>query len=188
MPVARLQTRTLNGFEMKKVKNLEKPILYSENQRFRQIWIWAIIAIPVVISFYALIYQTFLGNHFGNPPMPDALVILFAALIGVALPISFYLTELRTRITDEGIFVKFFPIHRKWLFFSWNDVDKYEKVKYRPLLEYGGWGIRIGIHGKAYNVSGNMGILFTFVSGKRLLIGTQRPDEFDRALQEIKRG
>ena len=174
---------------MKKVKLIEKQAIYSENQRFRQFWIWFIIAIPVLTSFYALICQTILGKQFGNPPMPDALILLFFLLLGLALPISFYFTELRTRITDEGIFVKFFPIHQKWQHFSCDEIDKYEKIEYRPILEYGGWGIRIGIHGKAYNVSGNRGIRLVFSTGKRLLIGTQRPDDFERTINELmKRG
>jgi hypothetical protein len=85
--------------------------------------------------------------------------------------------------------VKFFPIHQKWYHFSWDEIDKYEKIEYRPILEYGGWGIRIGIHGKAYNVSGNRGIRLVFSTGKRLLIGTQRPDDFERTINELmKRG
>jgi hypothetical protein len=40
-------------------------------------------------------------------------------------------------------------------------------------MEYGGWGIKYGKMGKAYNVSGNRGVQLEFTDGKRLLIGSQ---------------
>lgn len=166
---------------MKKVKLIENQVIFSENQRFRQFWLWTIIAISVLTSYYALFYQT-------NPQMTDALVLFLFLLIGLSLTLSFYFTELRTRITEEGIYVKFFPFHLKWQYFQWNEIKEFEKKKYRPILEYGGWGIRNGIHGKAYNVSGNMGIQLMFIDGKRLLIGTQKPDDFERTINELKRG
>jgi TATA-box binding protein (TBP) (component of TFIID and TFIIIB) len=51
------------------------------------------------------------------------------------------------------------------------------------MLEYGGWGIRCGWHGKkVYNISGNRGVQLVFKNGKRLLIGSQKPDDFANAL------
>ena len=173
---------------MQKVNAIEKPIVFAENQRFRQIWLWVVIMIPVFTSLYTLIYQTILGNDFGNHPMPDPLVILFAILFGFALPFFFYLMELRTRVTSDGIYIRFYPIHKKWLFLSLNELMKFEKTEYRPILEYGGWGIRMGKHGKAYNISGNMGIRFSLSSDKGLLVGTQKADEFENALENIKSG
>ena len=173
---------------MKKSKNIEGPVIFSENQRFRQVWLWVILAIPVVVFWYAFVHQIILGNQFGNRPMPDSMTILFVLIFGLVLPISFYVTELRTRVTNEGVYVKFIPIHQSWIHFSPIDINKYEKVHYRPILDYGGWGIRFGIHGKAYSVSGTMGIKLTLSGGERLLVGTQKADEFERALQKLRKG
>lgn len=172
---------------MKKMKNIEKQILFTENQRFRQIWLWIIFIISVMMSLYSIIDPAVSGKRSGNPPIPDYSTILLVLLFSFIFPILFFFTELRIRITSDGIYVKFFPIHTRWLLFSPNEIEKFEKKKYQPLLEYGGWGIRFGKNGKAYNVSGNMGILLTLSNGKRLLIGTQKPDEFERAIQEMKK-
>ena len=53
---------------------------------------------------------------------------------------------------------------------------------YNPIRDYGGWGIRWGTKGKAYNVSGNRGLYLEFSDGKQLLIGLQKPEEFVEAL------
>ncbi|MHC4187375.1 MAG: hypothetical protein ACYSRQ_04200 [Planctomycetota bacterium] len=58
---------------------------------------------------------------------------------------------------------------------------------YRPIKEYGGWGIRYGFgeSGKAYNVKGNQGLQLVFENGKRLLIGTQKPKRLLEAVNSI---
>jgi hypothetical protein len=170
---------------MKKIKSIEKQILFIENQRFRQIWVRVFIIIPLAIALYALFYNTIPGNHSANYQIPESTVILFIILFGIALPVLFYIAELRVRITSDGIYVKFFPFQLSWLFFPLSDIRNFEKIQYRPLRDYGGWGIRYGLHGKAYNVYGNMGIRFTFSNGKKLLIGSQKPDEFESVLQKI---
>jgi hypothetical protein len=173
---------------MQKIQTIEKPVIFFENQRFRQIWLWLLIMVAVISSFFTFILQIILGNDLGNRPMPDPLVFLIVLLFGIGLPVFFYLIELRTRITGHGIYLKFFPIHQKWRFIPLGDVMKFEKTTYHPIREYGGWGIRLGIHGKAYNISGNRGIRFTLSNGKELLIGTQKADEFENALENIKSG
>lgn len=40
--------------------------------------------------------------------------------------------------------------------------------------DYGGWGIRYGRKGKAFNVFGSRGLQLEFTNGKRLLIGSQK--------------
>jgi TATA-box binding protein (TBP) (component of TFIID and TFIIIB) len=40
-------------------------------------------------------------------------------------------------------------------------------------------------HGKAYNVSGNQGVQLFFTNGKKLLIGTQKPEEITAILKQI---
>ena len=63
------------------------------------------------------------------------------------------------------------------------DITHFEARTYRPIREYGGWGVRRGAGGMAYNVSGNRGVEFRLADGKSLLIGSQRPEELALALQ-----
>jgi hypothetical protein len=67
-------------------------------------------------------------------------------------------------------------------------IVRWEARTYRPILEYGGWGIRYSPFAKgwAYNVSGNQGVQLELASGKRILIGPQRAEELARAVGEAK--
>ncbi len=62
------------------------------------------------------------------------------------------------------------------------DLKGYEVLTYSPIKDYGGWGIRYGRGGKAYNVRGNRGVQLQLANGQRLLIGSQRPEELSNAL------
>lgn len=49
--------------------------------------------------------------------------------------------------------IKFIPFHKSRLI-DWNEIEKLEVVKYDPIGDYGGWGIKSKKGKKAYNVSG----------------------------------
>ncbi|MBK8703741.1 MAG: hypothetical protein IPN33_08970 [Saprospiraceae bacterium] len=61
--------------------------------------------------------------------------------------------------------------------------------QYKPIAEFGGWGLRYSMSGKgrALNVSGNMGLQLEFKDGKKLLIGTQKPKEIELVLTNLGR-
>jgi hypothetical protein len=108
-------------------------------------------------------------------------VLLFLFLFNLL----FYFLKLETQITQEGIYIRFFPFHQKFKYFDWRFVNKSYLRKYKPLLEYGGWGIRYGFSGKAYNVSGNDGLQLEYGESKRLLIGTKKPEELKTLLRHL---
>ena len=56
-------------------------------------------------------------------------------------------------------------------------IKSYEIRKYRPIREYGGWGIRFNRHGKAYTVKGTLGLQMELTNGEKILIGTENPDK-----------
>lgn len=58
--------------------------------------------------------------------------------------------------------------------------------EYKPILEYGGYGIRYSFSGKAYNVRGKMGLQLKFKDGGKLLIGTQKMEEMEDILKRWK--
>jgi hypothetical protein len=62
-------------------------------------------------------------------------------------------------------------------------IVKVEAQRYRPILDYGGWGVRGIAPVKAFNVSGNRGVLLSLSNGQYLMIGSQRSDQLAAALQ-----
>jgi hypothetical protein len=157
--------------------------LYREVQHFRQVWIWAMIIAIAGLMWYGSLIQLLLHRPFGTRPMSDSLLFIFWLLCGIGLPAFFYYARLITEVRHDGIYLRYVPVHRSFRKIAFNELKRYEVRTYRPIIEYGGWGIRYGPKGKAYNVSGNRGLQLELISGKRLLIGSQQPEEFLRAVQ-----
>jgi len=159
-------------------------IHFEEKQKFTQIWIILLLVIPILITVWGFIQQVIMGIPFGNNPAPDWAFILIFAFIG-ALTGLFLSMNLQTSIDKTGIQYRFFPFQTKTKLISWDEVDKVYVRKYRPIAEYSGWGIRYGKNGKALNTSGNKGMQIILSNGKKLLIGTQRPDELQQVLFQL---
>ncbi|MDL2239542.1 hypothetical protein LJC25_02980 [Bacteroidales bacterium OttesenSCG-928-K03] len=157
-------------------------ILFEEKQYFRQWWLF-IMLLPIVgIFVYGLIKQIFFDIPFGNNPMSDLGLIISSILIIIICLMMFFI-GLETRITNYGIYIKFFPFNSNFKFFPWDDIASHEVIKYKPIRDYGGWGIRGSGKNKAYNVSGNYGLMLKFYNGNKLLIGTNKPDELKNQLK-----
>lgn len=150
------------------------------------------IAAAVMIGFfaYAMYRQLLLGEPFGDRPMSDPVLIafsLFYILLGAAL-IAMYVTgRLTTEVRPDGIHFRFTPFHRKFNPIRIEEIQKYEAKTYRPIRDYGGWGIKVGRKGRAYNVKGNRGVYFELKNGRRVLIGSQKPEVFVDAIDSISR-
>lgn len=160
-------------------------ILFEEKQKPKQFWIWALLIVVCSMPLYGLYSQMVLGKPFGNNPMSNSgLVLLFCFLLLTAV---FVLNiTLRTKICKDGIYVKMFPFHAKFKVYHKESLAEAYVRKYQPVKEYGGWGLRYGFkNGIAFNVSGNMGLQLELKSGKKILIGSNKPKELEHALTQF---
>lgn len=165
---------------------MEQNYIFEEQQRFRQWWLWLIILGINGLLIYGFVQQVIVGKPFGEQPMSDTGITL-SAVLSLALTLFSLSIRLETRITRDGIAVRFFPLHFKYKEYAWGTFSKSYVRKYAPLSEYGGWGLRFGMsgQGKAYNVSGNKGLQLEFTNQKKLLIGTRKPEELSVVLNKI---
>ena len=132
---------------------------------------------------YGLVQQLVFHRPFGDNPASDtemawsggAVIVLNALMLWLM-----YRMELEVRVDVDALHVRFFPFIRRR--FAYADIRSAEARVYSPLGEYGGWGIRFGRAGKAYNVSGNEGVLVETIKGDRVMIGSQRAKELEAAI------
>ncbi|RZJ81404.1 MAG: hypothetical protein EOO47_04415 [Flavobacterium sp.] len=167
---------------------MNNKIFFTERQKFRQWWL-GLILLAINVLFLFGIYKQVIGKEqFGNNPMSNTGLLISA---GITLLLTFVMLNFRldTLIKDDGIYVRFFPFHLSFKYYSWQSLTKTYVRTYSPIAEYGGWGLRMGLFGKgmAYNVSGNKGLQLEFSNGKKLLIGTNKPEEITAILINIER-
>ncbi|MBC7381575.1 MAG: hypothetical protein H7296_01110 [Bacteroidia bacterium] len=152
---------------------------YTETQRFNQPWLKIIFLIPVLTVLSGIIW--------GEPKKSETLYLVVSFAIMGAVAALLYFTSLHTRIDETGIKVRFAPYQRRFYFVAWHELNSVEIRKYKPLMEYGGWGLRYSFsNGKAFNVRGNLGLQLQLKSGKKFLIGTQNDVRLSNYLSELK--
>lgn len=166
------------------LKHMVAKILFSERQRFTQWWLWAILIFAAAVPFFALYHEMQKPEAFADGATNAGIVLSFVVIL--PLVFLFMFIKLETQITESGVAVKLFPLHLKFRQFPWSEMEQIYVRKYSPIGEFGGWGLRYGFGGLAYNIAGNQGVQIVFKSGKKLLIGTQKPEEAARALERAR--
>ena len=155
----------------------QKPLFY-EKQRFNQWWLWAIIIIGLLIGSYSF-YNQFVEG------LISMKIILLYILFELGILLLFITLRLETTITKDEVQVLFFPFHLKKRTYPFSSIKKMEVITYSPIADYGGWGVRISFNGKAFNVRGDKGLKLYFDDRKPLLIGTQKPEELQKCLEQL---
>lgn len=152
--------------------------LFYEKQKFNQKWLWTIIILANTAGIYAFYQEYQKGN----------LAIEFFighCIFIVTFILLFYFMSLETTVTREAITITYFPFHLKKRIYPFTEIKHLEVVKYNPIGDYGGWGVRLSSKGKAFNVRGDYGLKLYFANRKPLLIGTQKPEELKKILEPL---
>lgn len=148
--------------------------IFEEKQWFDQWWLWALFLFCFGALFIRPVKLFLSGESFSLDTMEPGFWIGLTVM-SLVIPV-FRLLLLHTEIDDSGISYQFSPFHRSKKRIRWDEVKNCYTRKYQPILEYGGWGLRMGPKGSAYNVKGNFGVQIEFKNGEKLLIGTQNPE------------
>jgi hypothetical protein len=156
--------------------------VYKEEQRFRQSWVWGIVLVVAALGWWSFIQQIVLGRPFGENPAPDWGVWLLWLFIGVGLPVLFVFIRLVLEVTVDAVIIRYRPLKKRRIPLA--DIDQAKVRTYNAIKEYGGWGIKgWSFRNVAYNVSGDRGVELTLRDGRRVMLGSQRPEELAQAIE-----
>jgi hypothetical protein len=133
---------------------------------------------PALIVGYGLYRSVWL-----NQPLLSGALLWPAFAVAVVVAVWFLRLKLVTEVRDNGLYICFV-----WLWpertISWDQVRSVETRTYRPIRDFGGWGVRWAARGIVYHARGNRGARMVLASGERVLVGSQRPEELARAIAE----
>ncbi len=159
---------------------------FNETQRFRQWWIYMIFLLVIAAWIFSsiMIYPETKGE---DSEMTIFILILQSIFIPLAIFILLRVFKLTSRIRNDGIHYRFFPLQLKEKFIGRDEIERFEVRKYKPVSEYGGWGVKtLGKkHGKAINISGNIGLQLYLKNGSKILIGTQEAEKIKKAMNRM---
>jgi hypothetical protein len=113
----------------------------------------------------------------------DALLLAVAPIVVVLIASLISLSHLDVDVTDKEVSIAFrhlWPTRR----IAFGDIVGLEVRRYNPLLEYGGWGVRLGPKGWGYMTSGKEGVQLRLRKGLPVLIGSRQPRALEAVIRE----
>lgn len=161
------------------MKDISEVYQYKEIQKFRQKWLFLIVLLIMLPTWWGFIRQNILGDLFGiNPASYEVMIIIFI-LFGIGLSLFILTYRMTTLVTANFIVIKMTLLGKRLIRLS--DIKRCYVRKYRPVLEYGGWGWSPTL-GRAYIVTGNTGVQLELKNGKKILIGSQQAEKLTSAI------
>ncbi len=148
---------------------------FREEQRFE--WFWTVMfCVPALMTGYGLYRQVVM-----NQPFMPAGLLWPAFLVTVVVAIWFLRLKLVTEVRDNGLFIWFV-----WLWpertIPWDQIRTIETRTYRPILDFGGWGVRWAARGIVYHAHGKQGVRLVLESGERVLVGSAHSEDLAKAI------
>jgi hypothetical protein len=116
--------------------------------------------------------------------------VLLGLVVGLSLVmvVVFFLFQMTTEVvpTHVGVWFGWVPTYRRVVPVA--SIKKIEVVTFRPIADYGFWGIRSGRDGERVLIArGNHGVRLELADGSKLLIGSQRPESLATAIERAMR-
>ena len=111
------------------------------------------------------------------------------ALVFVVSILSLVLTlilniKLETRIDDSGIHFRYLPFIRNWRLIPKDSIISADVISFKPLIDFGGWGMKVNGTTKLFNITGDQGLLIGSGESKKILIGTLKAKELKSFLED----
>jgi hypothetical protein len=135
----------------------DNPVFY-EKQRFSS-WLCLTLVCSLVAAVVILVLVMAVVEH--PVDAGDIVSIIVGGIAATAIVPLFLLAKLETEVHSDRLRVRLFPFHIRHREISAEDLSECYARTYKPIREYGGWGIRCSFRrgtGRAYNMKGNQGV------------------------------
>lgn len=163
----------------------EEKILFYERQRLTQWWLWLTVIVVQLVPMFLNFRKLYLAGFMEKPEimLSTAGSSVFILILSLFL---IYSIKLETKITEQGVCVRLFPLGFSFKFYPFSNMAACYVRKYHPVREYGGWGYKGRPGNRALSIWGDRGLQMEFPNGNKLLVGTRRPQEIMEILKSLQ--
>lgn len=153
---------------------------FTQSHRMKPYW-WILLSIPFIFNIYFINseisekHSTWLKSI--NPSNKD-FNSEYLLIFGTWILLFFLLltTHLKWSISREHLEYSFFPFIRKKQIPT-STITQLEVIKIKPLVDFGGWGIRYSKkYGRAYTTSGKYVLHIEYGENKKLNLTVTNPE------------
>lgn len=153
--------------------------IFKEEQTYKGTWVMYLILmleIPTLVLVSVLVLTAETNKQEAIFGLGAVILIMMIAMVFV------FNLKLETRIDDNGIHYRYFPLI-KWRNITKNQIRSAAVISFNPLSDHGGWGIKGNSTTKAYTVIGERGLLLDINEKKKIVIGTQKSHELSEFIE-----
>ena len=168
------------------------PILFQEVQRFKNpyVWVFLLLLSSIIVGsvVWLLARQFGQGDPVGGEALPAPVLAGLGGVIitaDVAVVLYFAALKLQCEVTEEGLFLRFFPMHRRTRRIDLGNVTQISVAEGNAVAAYGGIGIRKRRHTTAYLLHGQGGIRIDYGNGCHLFLGSHHAETLAEALRGV---
>ncbi len=152
--------------------------IYHE-RTWAPLWVFAILWTACLAAAAAAAYDLYrtVGPGGAGAGLTMGIVLLFPALITALF------TRLDVEVRADHLFIAFGPVHliRKRIAFA--DIKSVRGLTYRPIREFGGWGIRPRGSRTAWTIRGDQAVKVTLQTGKEVYVGSRFPQRLEERIR-----
>ena len=169
-------------------------VYFKEEQRLGQWKIWIVLMmvnLAVLGTLLKILYERFaLHKTLDTLPISEGYVMIISLLsvsILLLANVILYLSKLEVKIDRHQLSYRYPPYVNSWKRVKKEELKAAYMRKYDPVGEFGGWGYKVHFrkNNQGLSTHGNVGLQLVFVNGKKILLGTQKPDVLEKVMWEF---
>jgi hypothetical protein len=146
---------------------------YTESQNPSWCFIlWHGITLPFIIILCLVLLTPQIVSILGIVVIITALILIILLCELLPLLVMGFFIE----VDDRYLMVRMGTFRLRVLRLELKNILSVETVNFRPIRDFGGWGIRMGNNGWAYFMSGTEGVQITTTNQQKYIIGSDIPD------------
>lgn len=163
--------------------------LYSE-RTWAPPWFWVLIWGACLLGAGLALHELYAdsagrgASGAGEQASVGALALVSGFLLLFPTLLTLASSCLDVELRSDHLFVAFGPLHLIRKRIPYAAVQAVEAVTYRPIVEFGGWGLRIRRGKTAWTIRGNQAARVTLSSGRRIYMGSRFPQ---RLVERVRR-
>lgn len=155
---------------------MEDRVVYQER------WHWATWLSLILWGSMLACIAPLLAGWGTDSPLGERLFLAGAiVMVYVFLFVFFGGTTIQVRTNHVQVFLGTVPLVRKRI--SYGDIVSLEPVRYHPIKEFGGWGVRGWGKKQAWSARGDQALVVTLVTEKQLYLGTDTPQRLEERVR-----
>lgn len=145
-------------------------------------WVRAVLWGALVLAAYPV-----LAGWDNDLPLP-ARVLVALGIVSIGLLVHLLLAGLSVRIFDDRIVVSVGLLGIVRTAVRLEEIDAVEPLTYRPIHEFGGWGIRGWGKKRAWSARGDQAVLLTLSGDRLLYVGSDHPQRLAERIRRAMEG